>query len=76
MSKKEISLQDKIKSYGNEIIELEDIVAEVRQKPDMFIGRLGNYAFITMVKEVVQNSFDDSIRIINIKCLDNIDDTL
>ena len=62
MSKKEISLQDKIKSYGNEIIELEDIVAEVRQKPDMFIGRLGNYAFITMVKEVVQNSFDEILK--------------
>ena len=32
--------------------------------------------FLLLSREVVQNSLDDSIGIINIKCLDNIDDTL
>lgn len=55
-------MEERIRNYRNEIIELEDIVAEVRQKPDMYIGRLGNYAFITMVKEIVQNATDEGLK--------------
>lgn len=62
MSKKQDWLKNKIENYGNEITEITDEVELVRKRPDMMIGRLGNYAFITMVKEIVQNSTDEILK--------------
>lgn len=62
--KKEISqeLQDSILSYGNEIETIEDFVAGVRNTPGWYIGPIGNAGFINMIREILQNSFDEIMK--------------
>lgn len=60
MAKKESkSLEEIAKNYGSEIKQISDFVAQVRQTPDVFIGKVfGNAAFLTMTREIFQNSID------------------
>ena len=71
MSKQKISqeLQDSILNYGNEIETIEDFVAGVRNTPGWYIGPIGNLGFINMIREILQNSFDE---IMKGKSLENI----
>lgn len=71
MSKQKISqeLQDSILNYGNEIETIEDFVAGVRNTPGWYIGPIGNAGFINMIREILQNSFDE---IMKGKSLENI----
>ena len=55
------SLEERAKNYGNEIKQISDFVEQVRQTPDVFIGKVKeNAAFLTMTREIFQNSIDDS----------------
>ena len=57
------SLEDKVKNYGSEIKQISDFVEQVRQTPDVFIGKVKeNAAFITMVREIFQNSIDEILK--------------
>jgi len=64
MSKKqETSLEERAKNYGNEIVQLSDFVEQVRQTPDMYIGKVfGSKAFLTMTREIFQNSVDEILK--------------
>ena len=57
------SLEERVRNYGSEIVQLDDVVDQVRQTKDMYIGRVSeNAAFLTMVREIVQNSFDEILK--------------
>ena len=57
------SLEDRVKNYGSEIQQISDFVEQVRQTPDVFIGKVKeNAAFITMVREIFQNSIDEILK--------------
>lgn len=56
------SLEDKIKNYANEITVIDDVVAQVRQTPDIMIGPLGNAGFLTLTREIVQNAIDETLK--------------
>ena len=59
----EISLEERAKNYGSEIKQISDFVAQVRQTPDVFIGKVKeNAAFITMTREIFQNSIDEILK--------------
>ena len=61
--KKELSLEERAKNYGSEIQQISDFVAQVRQTPDVFIGKVKeNAAFITMTREIFQNSIDEILK--------------
>lgn len=63
MAKQQVSLEDKIKNYGDEIRQITDFVQQVRQTPDVYIGKVhGNTAFLTMVREIFQNSIDEILK--------------
>ena len=55
-------LENEIKNYGNKIVAITDEVQAVRQISDVYIGALGNPAFLTMTREIVQNSFDEDMK--------------
>lgn len=55
-------MQQKIANYGNEIVAIEDQVEAVRQIPDVYIGALGNSGYLTMVREILQNSLDEILK--------------
>lgn len=48
-----------IPNQQDEIIVIKDIVKAVRQTPDVYIGVLGNIGFLSMIREIVQNSCDE-----------------
>lgn len=57
------SLEDRVKNYSSEIKQISDFVEQVRQTPDVFIGKVnGNSAFKTMVREIFQNSIDEILK--------------
>ena len=56
------SLEEEIKSYGDKIVAIDDQVQAVRQIADVYIGALGNPAFLTMTREIIQNSFDEDMK--------------
>ena len=57
------SLEDRVKNYGAEIKQISDFVDQVRQTPDVYIGKVyENAAFITMVREIFQNSVDEILK--------------
>lgn len=57
------SLEDKARNYGSEIRQISDFVEQVRQTPDVFIGKVKeNAAFITMTREIFQNSIDEILK--------------
>lgn len=61
--KSETSLEDKVRNYSSEIKQISDFVAQVRQTPDMYVGKvLPNIAFNTMVREIFQNSIDEIMK--------------
>lgn len=50
---------DSIKNYGKEIQTLANFVMAVRKLPGMYIGSIGNKGFRNLIREIVQNSFDE-----------------
>ena len=61
--KTETSLEEKVKNYGDQIKQITDFVQMVRQTPDMYIGKVSNNnAFITMIREIFQNSIDEILK--------------
>ena len=56
------SLEEEIKNYGDKIVAIQDPVQAVRQIADVYIGALGNPAFLTMTREIIQNSFDEDMK--------------
>ena len=57
------SLEERAKNYANEIKQISDFVEQVRQTPDVFIGKVKeNAAFITMTREIFQNSIDEILK--------------
>ena len=56
------TLEEEIKNYGNSIVSIDDPVQAVRQIADVYIGALGNPAFLTMTREIIQNSFDEDMK--------------
>lgn len=56
-------LKKKTLNYADEIVEITDFVEQVRQTPDIMIGKVrGNSAFLTMVREILQNSIDEILK--------------
>lgn len=47
-----------VESYTNDIKTLKDYVATVRKLPGMWIGKVGNDGFLTMIREAYQNAID------------------
>jgi DNA gyrase/topoisomerase IV subunit B len=57
------TLEDRVKNYGDEIKQISDFVEQVRQTPDVYIGKVyENAAFLTMVREIFQNSIDEILK--------------
>ena len=56
------TLEEEIKNYGKSIETIDDSVQAVRKIPDVYIGALGNPAFLTMTREIIQNSFDEDMK--------------
>lgn len=48
-----------ILSYADEIQTLADFVTAVRKRPGMYIGSVGNPGFRNLLREIIQNSFDE-----------------
>ena len=59
-----------IKSYSSQIKTFTSLVGVVRQTPSRFIGGMGNKGHLNTVREIIQNSIDELLRI-NSPC-DNI----
>ena len=58
-NKNKTTLEERAKNYGEEIVQITDFVQKARQTKDMYIGKVaGNAAFLTMVREIVQNAID------------------
>lgn len=53
---------DAIKSYGDEIVTITDFVEIVRKRPGMYLGPVGNLGFLNMIREIVQNAFDQIMK--------------
>ena len=53
---------DSINNYSSQIVSLKDFVAAVRKRPGMYIGYKGNFGFIRMIREVLQNAIDEMVR--------------
>lgn len=53
---------ESIKSYGKNIQSLKDFITAVQKKPGMYIGYLGNKGFKNMIREILQNAFDEVMR--------------
>ena len=51
--------QPQVANKQDEIVVIKDIVKAVRQTPDVYIGVLGNIGFLSMIREIVQNSCDE-----------------
>ena len=60
-NKKE-SFEEQVKAYASQIKEIDDQVEQVRQTPDVFIGPLGDRGFLTMIREIFQNSLDETLK--------------
>lgn len=56
-----ISEQQKldIMNYSEEVETLESFIEHVRLRPGMYIGPIGNAGFINMIREIIQNCFDE-----------------
>lgn len=51
-----------ILNYGDEIKTLADFVTAVRKRPGMYIGSTGNPGFRNLIREIIQNAFDEMNR--------------
>ena len=63
MAKMTKEMIDNIKNYGDEIVTLKDFITAVRQNVGMYIGSKGNKGYINMAREIIQNSFDELIKV-------------
>ena len=61
-NKKQLTMEENIRNYSNEIVSLNSFVEAVRKVPGMYIGNKGNQGFLTMIKEIFQNSLDEVMR--------------
>src|SRR5574343_196490 len=62
-NKNKTTLEERAKNYGEEIVQITDFVQKARQTKDMYIGKVaGNAAFLTMVREIVQNAIDEILK--------------
>ena len=59
LSKEDI---DNINSYESELVTLKDFVTAVRKRPGMYIGYKGDFGFIRITREVLQNAIDEMMR--------------
>jgi DNA gyrase/topoisomerase IV subunit B len=50
--------KEAIENRANEIKTIKDFVEIVRKRPGMYLGPIGNAGFLNMIREIVQNSFD------------------
>lgn len=48
-----------ILNYADEIETLSSFIEHVRLRPGMYIGPIGNDGFINMIREIIQNCFDE-----------------
>lgn len=55
-------MRDNILHYNDEIKTLADFVTAVRKRPGMYIGSIGNPGFISLIREIIQNAFDEMNR--------------
>lgn len=55
-------MKEKILSYASQIKTLESFVEAVRLRPGMYIGSIGNKGFLSMIREIFQNSFDELMK--------------
>jgi len=70
MAKKDLSSQgnltqeqlDHIKNYGQEIKTIESFIEGVRSLPGFYIGAKGNVGWKACIREIFQNSVDESLR--------------
>lgn len=72
---KENEFQKAMEDYAQKFRVLKSDAEKIHQTPDVYIGELGNLGFITMVRELIQNSFDilaKGLRDPSIKILDTI----
>lgn len=58
-SKLSSEMIENIKNYGDEIKTLKDFVTSVRKRPGMYIGGIGDLGYLNMIREIVQNNFDE-----------------
>ena len=49
---------ENIKNYADEIVTLESFFEAVRLRPGMYIGSIGAKGFLSMIREIFQNSLD------------------
>lgn len=61
-NKKQLTMEENIRNYSNEIVSLNSFVEAVRKVPGMYIGNKGNQGFLTMIKEIFQNALDEVMR--------------
>jgi DNA gyrase/topoisomerase IV subunit B len=50
-----------IDNYGNEIQTLKDTVTAIRQLPGMYAAGKGTTGFLSLIREVAQNSIDQIV---------------
>ncbi len=64
MSKKQLSQEmiDNIKNYGDELVTIENWVEQVRQNIGMWIGSRGFKGHLNMIREIIQNAFDEIMK--------------
>lgn len=64
MAKKELSQEmiDNIKNYGDELITIDNWVAQVRQNIGMWIGSRGFKGHLNMIREIIQNALDEIMK--------------
>lgn len=56
------NIEEAILSYGDQIVHINNIVNQVRQTPDVYLGATGNSRYLTMCREIAQNSIDEIVK--------------
>ena len=54
-----MAFEDNIRNYSKEINTIEDFATAVRKTVGQYLGYTGNRGFINMIREIIQNSFDE-----------------
>ena len=52
---------EQIDSYSQSIKTLDGLVKQVRKRPGMYIGPVGNAGYLNMIREIFQNSIDQLV---------------
>ena len=53
------SMEENIRNYSKEISTIKSFAAAVRKTVGQYLGYTGNKGFINMIREIIQNSFDE-----------------